>query len=229
MPWRARKLAAALVGEAEDHPGQAQPGAGGEVRREGGERVPVLHVGRHHPDVERVALDVDHQHPLATLDLLVRVVHPRAALRPALDALGVDDRCRRPPLRSAARQRQATWTASARSSSARSRQRRSRLHTLWCGGKHGPTGSRCQTDPSRARRNSAPSMVTLDQSRGRTVLQGGSIVSIVTASRTRIPCRNTSWIAVAYLRRSSAVHAISRFLRQLARARSARLRPPAAS
>ena len=41
MPWRARKLAAALGGEAEVHPGQAQRGVGGEVRREGGERVAV--------------------------------------------------------------------------------------------------------------------------------------------------------------------------------------------
>jgi len=118
----------------------------------------------------------------------------------------------RPP----ARRRQATRTASARSSTARSRQRRNRLHTLWCGGKHGPTGSRRQTQPSRARCHSAPSMVTVDQSRGRPVLQGGSIVSIVAASRTSIPCRNASWMAGAYLRRSSAVHAISRFLRRIA-------------
>jgi hypothetical protein len=59
-------------------------------------------------------------------------------------------------------------------------------------------------------------MVTVDQSRGRPVLQGGSIVSIVAASRTSIPCRNASWMAGASLRRSSAVHAISRFLRRIA-------------
>src|ERR1700750_1077091 len=49
------ELAAALGGEAEVHPGEAQRGVGGEVRREGGERVPVLHVGRHYAGAERVA------------------------------------------------------------------------------------------------------------------------------------------------------------------------------
>src|SRR3954468_17759349 len=44
------ELAAARGAEAEVHPGEAERGVGGEVRREGGERVPVLHVGRHHPD-----------------------------------------------------------------------------------------------------------------------------------------------------------------------------------
>src|SRR3954451_17412338 len=50
--------------------------------------------------------------------------------------------------RPAARRRQATRTASARSSTARSRQRVNRLHTLWCGGRPGPTGRRPPTPPA---------------------------------------------------------------------------------
>jgi hypothetical protein len=92
------ELVAALCGEAEVHPGEAQRGMGGEVRCQGGERVAVLHVGRHHLHPERIALCVDHQHPLPALDLLVGVVSPRPALWASPDALRVDDCRRRPPL-----------------------------------------------------------------------------------------------------------------------------------
>src|ERR671933_825864 len=51
-------------------------------------------------------------------------------------------------------------------------------------------------------------MIRVDQTRSRPTLGCGSSASIVRTSRTIIPCRSTSWIAGAYLRRSSAVHAI---------------------
>src|SRR5688572_28472629 len=108
--------------------------------------------------------------------------------------------------RPAARRRQATRTASARSSTARRRQREKRLHTLWCGGR--PGGSRRQAQPSRARCHKAWSMISVDQSRGRPTREGGSYWSIVAATRASVPWRTISCTAGSYLRRSSAVHAI---------------------
>jgi hypothetical protein len=51
-------------------------------------------------------------------------------------------------------------------------------------------------------------MIRVDQTRSRPTLGCGSIASVVRTSRTIVPSRNTSWIAGASLRRSSAVHAI---------------------
>src|SRR3954467_6878797 len=51
-------------------------------------------------------------------------------------------------------------------------------------------------------------MIRVDHTRSRPTLGCGSSASIVRTSRTIMPCRSTSWIAGAYLRRSSAVHAI---------------------
>jgi hypothetical protein len=109
-------------------------------------------------------------------------------------------------LRPRARRRQATRIARARSSTASSRQRRSRLHTVVKGGN--PAGSRRQAQPSRARCHKAWSTIRVDHTRSRPTLGCGSSASIVRTSRTIMPCRSTSWIAGAYLRRSSAVHAI---------------------
>jgi hypothetical protein len=50
--------------------------------------------------------------------------------------------------------------------------------------------------------------VRVGQARGRPTRAGGSIASIVAAKRTSIPCRTISCIIGAWLRRSSAVHAI---------------------
>ncbi|MDF2782286.1 MAG: recombinase, partial [Geminicoccaceae bacterium] len=90
--------AAAACGKAEVHPGEPQRGMRLEIGPKRVERVAVLHVGRYHPDAERIALDIDHQHALAALDLLVRIVPPRPALRAGLNALGVEDRRRWPTL-----------------------------------------------------------------------------------------------------------------------------------
>ena len=57
----------------------------------------------------------------------------------------------------------------------------------------------------------------VDQSRRRPTLGCGSIASIVRASRAIMPERTISWIAGAYLRRSSAVHAIRRLLGRIGR------------
>src|SRR4051794_13023669 len=51
-------------------------------------------------------------------------------------------------------------------------------------------------------------MMRVDQSRGRPTLEGGSILSIMAASRTSIPWRTISCTIGAYMRRSSAVHAM---------------------
>jgi hypothetical protein len=51
-------------------------------------------------------------------------------------------------------------------------------------------------------------MIRVDQSRGRPTLDGGSILSIVAARRPSMPWRTISCTTGAYLRRSSAVHAI---------------------
>src|SRR5215203_4498485 len=51
-------------------------------------------------------------------------------------------------------------------------------------------------------------MIRVDHTRSRPTLGCGSSASIVRTSWTIMPCRSTSWIAGAYLRRSSAVHAI---------------------
>ena len=104
-----------------------------------------------------------------------------------------------------ARRRQATRIARARSSTASSRQRRSRPQTVVKGGN--PAGSRRQAQPSRARCHKAWSMIRVDHTRSRPTFGCGSSASIVRTSRTIMPCRSTSWIAGAYLRRSSAVHA----------------------
>src|SRR4051794_6898252 len=109
-------------------------------------------------------------------------------------------------LRPRASRRQATRIARARSSTASSRQRRSRLQTVVKGGN--AAGSRRQVQPSRARCHKAWSMISVDQTRSRPTFGCGSSASIVRTGRTIIPCRDTSWIAGAYLRRSSAVHAI---------------------
>jgi hypothetical protein len=55
-------------------------------------------------------------------------------------------------------------------------------------------------------------MIRLDQTRCRPMPGCGSIASIVCASRAIIPWRIISWMVGAYLRRSSAVHAICRLL-----------------
>src|SRR5215208_7028674 len=87
-----------VTSKAAVEPDQEERGVGGEVRGEALQRVAVLRVGRHHPRAERIALRVDHQHPLAALGLLVRIVAPRPALRSGPHALRADDRPRWPAL-----------------------------------------------------------------------------------------------------------------------------------
>src|SRR3954447_1463645 len=74
MPWRARSsppraaakpraIPARRSGGGGARGGGGGGGGGGEGGGGGGGGVPVLHVGRHPPPAERVALHVDHQHP----------------------------------------------------------------------------------------------------------------------------------------------------------------------
>jgi hypothetical protein len=78
-------------------------------------------------------------------------------------------------------------------------------------------GNRRQVQPSRAKCHKAWSMIRVDQTRWRPILGCGSIMSIIRASRTIMPRRTISWMAGAYLRRSSAVHAICRLLGRIDR------------
>src|SRR5215213_10852844 len=107
--WRADNLggdavtlkesARIVAGEAAVEPDKEEGGVEGEIRGDALQRrVAILCVGRHHPHAERIALRVDHQHPLAALDRLVGVVAPRPALRSGLRAPRGDDRGRRPAL-----------------------------------------------------------------------------------------------------------------------------------
>lgn len=122
-------------------------GKGHKDRHEGGERVTVLDVGRHHPQTERAP-------PTSTISTRLRPLTflfasyplgPRCGPVLTLKVSMIAAVGRR--LRTAATRRQATKTARARSSTARHRQRVNRLHTLWCGGRPEPTGSRRRRGP----------------------------------------------------------------------------------
>jgi site-specific DNA recombinase len=94
-----------LAGEGAVGPDLAQ-GARGELRLQQVRRVAVLDRGGHHAQPLDQPLGVGQQHPLAALDLLVRVVPAGAGLGAGAHALGVEDAGRGPP-RAAAGQAQA--------------------------------------------------------------------------------------------------------------------------
>ena len=58
-----------LEGIAVLHIGRDQRGVNGEIGRQRAQRLVIVPVGRDHPHAERIALRVDHRHPLAALDL----------------------------------------------------------------------------------------------------------------------------------------------------------------
>src|SRR4051794_33815485 len=109
-------------------------------------------------------------------------------------------------LRPRTRRGQPFSTARARSSAPSRTQRSSRLPIVRRGGQE-PRSS-FHAAPARHSRHSAWSMVRVDHRRGRPVLAGGSIASMVAARRTVVFARTTSLMAGAYRRRCSDVQDI---------------------
>lgn len=87
-----------VASEAAVEPDQQERGMGGAIGCQGEQGAVPVHIRRDGADTERMALGVDHQHPLAALHLLVRIVAAGAALRPGPHALRIDARRGRPPL-----------------------------------------------------------------------------------------------------------------------------------